>query len=54
MTTYDGQAALIDLLEYYGFQHTATKPDGELIYEKTFSQDVLVRNSGEDLLRLRG
>ncbi|RQA92881.1 GNAT family N-acetyltransferase [Pseudomonas aeruginosa] len=51
VTTYDGQAALIDLLEYYGFQHTATKPDGELIYEKTFSQDVLVRNSGEDLFK---
>ena len=41
ITTYKTQAALIDLLEYYGFQQTATKADGELIYEKTFARGVL-------------
>jgi predicted nucleic acid-binding protein len=37
VTTYSDQASLIDLLEFYGFKHTASKTDGELIYEKTFS-----------------
>ena len=41
ITTYKTQAALIDLLEYYGFKHTATKADGELIYEKTFASGAL-------------
>jgi hypothetical protein len=41
LTTYEGQVALIDLLEYYGFRHTATKTDGELIYEKTFARSQL-------------
>jgi predicted nucleic acid-binding protein len=43
ITTYDSQVALIDLLEYYGFINTATKPDGELIYEKQFSRGKLER-----------
>lgn len=30
VTTYADQVSLIDLLEYYGFTHTATKADGEL------------------------
>jgi GNAT superfamily N-acetyltransferase/predicted nucleic acid-binding protein len=34
LTTYTGQSALIDLLEYYGFSNTKEKIDGELIYEK--------------------
>lgn len=34
LTAYAEQAALRSLLEYYGFQHTASKPDGELILEK--------------------
>lgn len=42
ITTYDSQVALIDLLEYYGFTNTATKPDGELIYERKFATDKLV------------
>ncbi len=49
VTTYDAQAALIDLLEYYGFQHTATKTDGELIYEKPFSQASLIQQPGQSL-----
>ena len=49
ITTYRGQEALIDMLEYYGFRHTNTKLDGELIYEKPFSQDRLHRRDGEDI-----
>jgi len=41
ITTYETQVALIDLLEYYGFKHTATKDDGERVYEKQFSQKRL-------------
>lgn len=37
ITTYEGQTSLIDLLEYFGFKHTHTKPDTERIYEKRFS-----------------
>jgi predicted nucleic acid-binding protein len=46
ITTYDNQVALIDQLEYYGFIHTATKEDGELIYEKRFSRAKLDRIGG--------
>ena len=46
VTTYNTQVALIDLLEYYGFLHTKTKGDGELIYEKEFSRDPLVAVAG--------
>ena len=41
ITTFDDQVALIDLLEYYGFIHTKTKIDGEMVYEKVFSQEKL-------------
>ncbi|WP_149541213.1 GNAT family N-acetyltransferase [Siccirubricoccus phaeus] len=47
ITTYASQVALIDLLEYYGFVHTLTKPDGELIYEKIFSSARLCPKEGE-------
>jgi hypothetical protein len=46
ITTYDNQVALIDLLEFYGFEHTATKADGELVYEKRFSHDALSTAAG--------
>lgn len=41
ITTYRTQSALIELLEYYGFRHSSTKGDGELIYEKEFSGENL-------------
>ncbi|WP_414462429.1 GNAT family N-acetyltransferase [Hyphomicrobium sp. DY-1] len=46
LTTFEDQVSLIDLLEFYGFKHTATKPDGELIYEKTFSTAPLLPETG--------
>lgn len=48
MTTYEGQASLIDLLEYFGFQHTSTKADGERIYEKLMSHGPLRPTAGEN------
>jgi hypothetical protein len=47
VTTYADQGSLIDLLEYYGFNHTATKADSELIYEKSFSTAKLARQVGQ-------
>lgn len=49
VTTYKTQTSLIDLLEYYGFQNTAIKQDGELVYEKLFSQSKLYRQPGQNL-----
>ncbi|HEY5305206.1 MAG TPA: GNAT family N-acetyltransferase [Pseudolabrys sp.] len=46
LTVYESHVALIDLLEYYGFHHTATKTDGELIYEKVFSRERLMPAAG--------
>ncbi len=44
ITAYPDQVALIALLEFYGFQQTATKGDGELILERTFSNHRLERD----------
>jgi ribosomal protein S18 acetylase RimI-like enzyme len=52
VTTYADQVSLIDLLEFYGFTNTATKPDGELIYEKPFSSAKLTCPPGECVFRL--
>lgn len=47
ITAYSEQAALIALLEYFGFRNTATKSDGELIFERAFSSKKLERIDGE-------
>jgi ribosomal protein S18 acetylase RimI-like enzyme len=47
LTTYKDQAALITLLEYYGFRLAGTKADGEQIYERAFSSIRLVRSPGD-------
>ncbi len=49
ITAYEGQESLINLLEYYGFKSTATKEDGERIYEKLFSQGRLERRDGQSI-----
>ncbi|SUS07457.1 conserved hypothetical protein [Candidatus Defluviicoccus seviourii] len=41
ITVFSRHTSLIDLLEYYGFVHTATKEDGERIYEKIVSSEKL-------------
>ncbi len=42
VTVYPTQVALINLLEYYGFNNTYAKDDGELIYEKEFFRNPLI------------
>ena len=42
LTTYEDQAALRNLLEFYGFRNAGTKDNGELIYERGFSSAKLV------------
>ncbi|MBZ9907238.1 GNAT family N-acetyltransferase [Mesorhizobium sp. BR115XR7A] len=42
LTTYDDQAALRSLLEFYGFRNAGTKGNGELIYERGFSSAKLL------------
>lgn len=50
LTTFPNQTALIELLEYYGFTHTAMK-GAELIYEKSFSRDKLLLGENEELFQ---
>ncbi len=52
LTTFPDQVSLIDLLEYYGFEHTATKDDGELIYEKLFSTERLAKSDETSVFEL--
>ncbi len=47
VTTFEGQTALIDLLEYFGFRQTGTKADGERIYEKRMSAAALSPVDGQ-------
>ena len=47
LTAYSEQTSLIALLEYYGFENTAAKDDGELIFERAFSKSRLERVEGE-------
>ncbi|TIO79794.1 MAG: GNAT family N-acetyltransferase, partial [Mesorhizobium sp.] len=42
LTTYEDQAALMNLLEFYGFNHAGSKTNGELIYERAFSPAKLI------------
>ena len=41
LTAYEEQNALINLLEYYGFYQAGKKDDGELIFERGFSNKRL-------------
>lgn len=47
VTTKLNQTALISLLEYYGFQHTHSFDDGEVVFEKPLRQERLVMPPGE-------
>ncbi|MEQ8396442.1 GNAT family N-acetyltransferase [Thalassobaculum sp.] len=52
ITAYPDQDALIALLEFYGFQKTATKADGELILERAFSNLRIERTSGSSVYEI--
>jgi GNAT superfamily N-acetyltransferase len=47
LTTYFDQETLIRLLEYYGFAHTTSRNDGEMVFEKPLSRSRLTLNSGD-------
>ena len=49
LTAYATQQTLRSLLEYYGFTTSYTKPDGELVLEKTLSASALQPDSGQSL-----
>lgn len=46
LTTYEDQAALMSLLEYYGFENTGENANGEFIFERSFSSTAVVREEG--------
>jgi ribosomal protein S18 acetylase RimI-like enzyme len=52
LTTYEDQAALINLLEYYGFKNTGKNANGEFIYERSFSSVAVVREEGSGVFEL--
>lgn len=52
LTTYADQTSLISVLEYYGFQHTLTRLDGELVFEKPIARDRLEWDGATDLFTL--
>ena len=49
LTTYADQSVLIQVLEYFGFEHTLTKENGELVYEKPMSRQRLTVDLAADL-----
>ncbi|MEQ6249886.1 GNAT family N-acetyltransferase [Sulfitobacter sp. HNIBRBA3233] len=53
LTTYPKQAALIELLEFYGFQQTIERSDGELVYEKPISTARLIVPSGATIFDIQ-
>ena len=55
LTTYEDQVALMNLLEFYGFQNVGENANGEFIYERQFSSEKLARVAGTpafDLARM--
>ncbi|MEX5578272.1 GNAT family N-acetyltransferase [Pseudophaeobacter sp. A-200-2] len=46
LTTYEDQASLMELLEYYGFVNAGENNKGEFIYERSFSPNSLARVDG--------
>jgi ribosomal protein S18 acetylase RimI-like enzyme len=49
LTTFPDQEVLIRVLEYFGFQHTLTLPNGEFVYEKPLSRERLTVSHAADL-----
>ena len=52
LTTYPDQVVLIQVLEYFGFEHTITCDNGELVYEKPLSRRRLIPDETSDLFTL--
>jgi len=52
LTTFPRQEILIDLLGYYGFEHTHDIADDEMVYEKALSRSHLAPVAGVSLFEL--
>lgn len=52
LTTYQDQRFLIEVITYFGFEHTLTQSDGELVYEKSLSAELLTAGSRDGLFEL--
>lgn len=52
LTTYETQTTLMRVLEYFGFEQTHALADGELVFEKTITQQPLRRIAGVDVFLL--
>ncbi|MBS9719191.1 GNAT family N-acetyltransferase [Tianweitania sp. BSSL-BM11] len=52
LTTYEDQVSLISLLEFYGFANSGKNKNGELIYERSFSSEKLIRPEGAPAFEL--
>lgn len=52
LTTYENQAALMSLLEYYGFKNAGENANGEFIFERSFSLTALVREEDQVVFEL--
>lgn len=52
LTTYEDQAALMSLLEYYGFKNAGENTNGEFIFERSFSSAAVVRKDDRMVFEL--
>lgn len=52
LTAYEEQAALMQLLEYYGFRNAGQNTNGEYIYERDFSAAALISQDGKSNFEL--
>jgi predicted nucleic acid-binding protein/predicted GNAT family N-acyltransferase len=52
LTTFPGQATLMALLEYYGFQHTYDRSNGERVYERAIGHGPLLPVAGISMFDL--
>jgi len=52
LTTFEKQASLRDLIEFYGFKNQGKIDSGELIYERPFSRNPIVRSETSSAFEL--
>lgn len=52
LTTYEDQAALMNLLEFYGFVNAGHNANGEYIYERSFASNRLMRGEKDSPFKL--
>jgi len=52
LTTYPGQGSLRSLIEFYGFRNVGENQQEELIYERNFASEKLLKKSEEDCFEI--